>query len=214
MKNLSIILNVVLTIAVIGLYILHFNGNTTKTDKIEESVSGALMPEDIAIAYILEDSLLNKYEYFKELAEALGKKQKDAEADYTLKAQGLQKEIEGFQRTAGNMTMAQARAVEEDLVRKRQNLMMLQETVGQEMMREEGQLNLKLYNKISEFLNSYAAEKGYSLILNFKRGNAVMYGHAGMDITTEVLNGLNSQYEASKSEGSITPVSADTTLVK
>ncbi len=201
-------MNVVLTVAVIGLYVLHFNGRTsTKTDKVEESVTGAAMPEDLAIAYIIEDSLLSKYEYFIELAEALGKKQQDAETDYTLKAQGLQKEIEGFQRTAGNMTMAQARAVEEDLMRKRQNLMMLQENVRQDMMREESQLNLKLYNKISEFLISYAAEKAYALILNFKRGNAVMYGHSGLDITSEVLNGLNSQYEAATN----TSVSTDTT---
>ena len=204
-----------LAIAVIGLYVLHFNGTATKTDKVEEPGTGAVMPEDIAIAYIIEDSLLNKYEYFKELAEALGKKQKDAETDYTLKAQGLQKEIEGFQRTAGNMTMAQARAVEEDLVRKRQNMMMLQEKIGQDMMREESQLNQKLYNKISEFLNSYAIEHEYSLILNFKRGNAVMYGHPGMDITSDVLNGLNTQYEETKEVGKKAtkdiPVSTDTT---
>jgi len=197
-KYFSIILNIILAIALAVLYVLFFSrpGDPETTAGSESDSLSA--PVDITIAYIVEDSLLRNYDYFNELAGGLEKKRQDMENDYTLKAEGLQKEIEGFQRTAGNMTMNQARAVEEDLLQKRQNLLLLQESMGQDLLKAEADVNTKLYEKVSSYLEEYAKENGYTLILNLKRGNAVMYGHKGMDITKVILKGLNEDYNAPK----------------
>jgi outer membrane protein len=210
-KNFSIILNIILAIAIIVLYVLHFSGPKDENNAPKEPTDSLSLPADIAIAYILEDSLLSNYDYFIELAGGLEKQRQEMENDYTLKAQGLQKEIEGFQRTAGNMTMNQARAVEEDLVRKRQNLMMLQEKMGQDLMKAEADVNNKLYDKVTAYLEDYAKDKGYSIILNMKRGNAVLYGHQGMDITDIVLKGLNENYKLSKGGPAASTEASDST---
>jgi outer membrane protein len=104
-KYFSIISNIVLAIAIIVLYVLHFSSPGHGDESREHKTDSLALPSDLAIAYVLEDSLLSKYDYFLELAKDLEKKRTDMENDYTLKAQGLQKEIEAFQRTAGNMTM-------------------------------------------------------------------------------------------------------------
>lgn len=197
MKYFSIILNVILAIAVIVLYVLYFSTPGEEKAVTRDASDSLKLPTEINIAYIMEDSLLTNYEFFKELAADLDKKRQNLENDYNMKAEGLQKEIEGFQRTAGNMTMNQARAVEEDLLRKRQNLMMLQESMAQDLMKSEADVNNKLYNKVTQYLDNYAKENDFALILNVKRGNAVLYGHKGMDITETILNGLNEDYKAS-----------------
>jgi outer membrane protein len=210
-KYFSIILNFVLAIAIIVLYVLFFSLPQENELGATENSEALAMPSDIAIAYVLEDSLLSNYEYFKELAGDLDEKRKVMENDYTLKAQGLQKEFEGFQRTAGNMTMNQARAVEEDLMQKRQNLILLQERMGQDLLKAEAEVNSQLYDKVSGFLEKYAKENGFALILNVKRGNAVLYGDKGMDITNIIVKGLNDEYNSAGSTPQVPSANADTT---
>jgi outer membrane protein len=199
-KYLSIFLNVLLLIAIIILYVIYFSENKSETGDPAIQAGDTVMPEEVTIVYINEDSLLENYDYFKELAAGLEKKRKNLESDYTSKTKGLQTEIENFQRNAGNMTISQARAVEEDLVRKQQNLLRYQETLAQDMMKEETEVNRKLYDRVSEFLKEYAQKNGYTVVLNYKRGSVLLYGHQGMDVTKEVVQGLNAEYEASQKE--------------
>lgn len=210
-KYFAIILNIILAIAIIVLYVLFLSlpeGDNASADGETEAVT---TPTDITIAYVLEDSLLSNYDYFKELAGNLDKKRQEMENDYAMKAQGLQKEFEGFQRTAGNMTMNQARAVEEDLMQKRQNLMLLQEKMSQDLLKAESEVNTQLYDKVTSFLENYARENGFALILNVKRGNAVLYGDKGMDVTEIVVKGLNDEYNSKETSLQTPSAAADTT---
>lgn len=211
MKYFNIILNIILALAIIVLYVLFLSLPEDQKASADGDTKELTAPSDLAIAYVLEDSLLSKYEYFQELAGNLDKKRQEMENDYTMKAQGLQKEFEGFQRTAGNMTMNQARAVEEDLLQKRQNLMLLQERMGQDLLKAESEVNTKLYDKVTDFLENYAKENGYALILNVKRGNAVLYGDEGMNVTEMVVKGLNDEYNSKGTSPKAPSAAADTT---
>jgi outer membrane protein len=193
-KNLSLILNGVLFIAVIVLYVLHFSGTKKATPEEGDVTDITTDFGPSSIAFINEDSLLGEYDFFKiELARLEGKRAQ-SEQDYQNRAAGLQTEIENFQRTAANMTINQARAVEEDLMRKQQNLLKYQETLTQDLMKEETRLNMELYDKVAGFLKDYAVENNYRIVLNFRRGNALMYAEDYMDITNEVVDRLNDLY--------------------
>ena len=71
MKNFSIGLNIVLLIAVIVLYVLHFSG---KTKNVEEQTGLSAVVPNAKIVYINMDSLLSNYEQSRELNEAFLKK--------------------------------------------------------------------------------------------------------------------------------------------
>lgn len=201
--------------AVAILYYLQLTEVDVTPDTSETAiVSDTTMPEEVTIAYIHEDSLLANYTYFKDLASGLEKKRQQMEEDYTSRAQGLQTEIQNFQQTAGNMTLNQARAVEEDLMRKQQNLVKYQERLAQDMMNEESRVNQQLYKRVTDFMKEYADRKGFTVVLNYRPGSVMLYGHPGMNVTQEVLQGLNEEYAASMSgaqTGQATPASSDTT---
>lgn len=188
-NNLSIVLNVVLLIAVAILYVLHF---INKTDaSASTTAEGVSSPSDLSIAYVNSDSLLKNYDYFKELEKKLLDKRDKLNAEYQNRAEGLQKEISNFQTTAGNMTISQARAVEEDLRKKQQNLMMYQDQLGQQLMQEEAQMNSDLYDKVSEYLQEYGSNKNLQIVLTYTKGSGVLYANDSLDITKEVIVGLN-----------------------
>jgi len=209
-KNTSIIINVVLGIAVIILYILHFTGNSG-SPAVSESGSENNSIDGLSIAYVNSDSLLKNYDYFKDLEKQFNEKRDKLNAEYQNRGMGLQREIQNFQATAGNMTQNQARAVQEDLSKKQQNLMMYQEQLGQQLMQEEARMNTALYDKVAAYLREYGLNKNLHLVLTYTKGSGVLYANDSLDITNEVMVGLN---EAYKKEGVVAAIPADTTKTK
>jgi outer membrane protein len=199
-NNLSIVLNVVLAVAVIVLYILHFSGKSG-SGETGSSVSGSVNPKNLAIAYVNSDSLLKNYDFFKELEKQLITKRDKLNSEYQNRAEGLQREIANFQSTAGNMTISQAKAVEEDLRKKQQNLMMYQDQLSQQLMGEEAKLNSQLYDKVSEFLGEYGRNKNLQIVLTYTKGSGVLYANDSLDITKQIIVGLNDAYNVEQKGG-------------
>jgi outer membrane protein len=197
MKNISLILNAVLIVAVAYLYYNEF----TETDELKETGEITLSQSgDLPIAYINIDTLLTQYDYYEDVSEKLDNKRNKLQVEYTRRAEALQKQIEDFQRTYTNMTMAQAQAVEQDLSQKQQNLMQYQESIRQDLLREEAEVTQQLYDKVIKFLKSYGEENDLQFVLTYSPGGSVMYANEEYEITDVVLNGLNDEYLNPKTE--------------
>lgn len=212
MKNLSLILNAVLLVAVGLLFYLHFSEKKTAGPAVETS-SGAVLPSELRVAYINSDSVLQHYEYLKANRVQLEAKSKKIEQEYRNRAQGLQNEITAYQRNVTNMTLGQVKAVEEDLGKKQQNLQMYQQTISQQLMEEEAKLNKELYDRVTAYLKKFAAEKDLHFVLKFDVSSDVLYAGDALDVSQDVILGLNSEYEQEKSGGTAA-AKKDTTSTK
>jgi len=206
MKNLSLILNAVLLVAVIVLFYLHF----ASSKPASAATTGPANLGDSKIAYIRSDSVLKNYEYLKVQGEALEAKRTKMEQDYRNRAIGLQNEIAAYQRNVSSMTLGQVRATEEDLGKKQQNLQMYQQSLGQQLGEEEAKLQKELYDRITVYLKKYGVEKGLQVVLKFDPTSDVLYAVDGLDISREVTEGLNSEYKSEKTA----PAKKDTTAAK
>jgi outer membrane protein len=193
MKNISLLLNAVLIVAVGVLYYLHFSGRP------KSSPSGtASVPGDIKIAYINSDSVLKNYEYFKVTRERLESKGKKLDQDLRNRAQGLQNDYEAYQRNVSNLTIGQAKSLEEDLAKKQQNLQLYQQSLTQEMSSEELKITQDLYARVTDFLKKYGNEKGLQVVLKLDTSSDLLFGGESLDITKEVTAGLNEAYQVEK----------------
>ncbi len=192
MKNLSLILNVVLLVAVIILYVLYFSGNA----RVEATTSASdTSVFNLKVAYIHSDSVLKYYDYLKINRDQLEAKTKKMDDDLQRRSDGLREEIAAYQRNVSTMTLGQVRAVEEDLGKKQQNLQMYQQRLQQELMQEEAKLNRDLYDRITGFLKKYGEEKGLQVVFKFDPTSDMLYGGATLDITQDVIAGLNEAYQ-------------------
>ena len=209
-NNISIGLNVVLLIAVGVLYVLYFTGDSDTHESSERSAASTV---DLSIAYVNSDSLLKNYDFFKDLEKQLISKSEKLNAEYVNRAEGLQREFQNFQSTAANMTIAQGRAVEEDLKKKQQNLMMYQEQLGQQMRAEEAKMNTELYDKVSDYLQDYGTDKNLQLVLTYTKGSGVLYANDSLDITDQIIFGLNEDYSQAQNGGA-TSSKTDSTSTK
>lgn len=190
MKNLSLALNVVLLIAVSVLYYLHFSANKP------ESHAGPAIGKDLRIAYIKSDTVLQHYEYFKVNRDKLEAKGKRMDQDLKNRAQSLQTEFETYQRNANSLTMGQARAVEEDLGKKRQNLQLYQESLNQQMLVEQNKMTKDLYDRVTAYLKTYGDARGLQVVLKNDASSDLLYASDSLDISNDVIKGLNDLYKA------------------
>ena len=192
MKNLSLILNAILIVAVGYLYFAEF----TDSDTEHSGESNAeIVPSDLSIAYVNSDTLLSKYSYYEEVSKTLEEKGTKLQQEYSRRAEGLQKQIEDYQRTMTNMTIAQARAVEEDLGNKRQNLLQYQESINQQLYQEQAKITQDLYERVAAFLKTYSEEHNLQVVLTYTPGSGVWYASEALNITEQVVKGLNTEHE-------------------
>jgi outer membrane protein len=208
MKNLSLALNGVLLVAVAILYFLHLS--TGGSSASATGNSGVLL-QDAKIAFINSDSVLKYYEYLNVNKKQLEAKGIQMEQDFRNRAQSLQNDVNTYQRTVNNMTFGQAKAAEEELAKKQQNLQMYQQSLQQELAIEEGKLNKELYDRITAFLKTYANENNLQVVLKYDPTSDVLFGGQTLDITQPVIEGLNTAF---KNEKNGVKTAADSTKSK
>ena len=194
MKNLSIVLNVVLFVAVIVLYVLYFSGHKSPETAMTSKVAGTA--DATKIVYINTDTLLNNYQLAVELNEAFLKK-------LNIKAKAIDQEGTEFQRKLqNNGFISEARAIEarDQLLVKQENFRRLQQEMMDKASREQSELNKQLFDEITNFLKEYNKEKGFSIVLSTQLGGNVLYAEDGFDITKEIVDRLNANYKKGDSQ--------------
>ncbi|WP_276089965.1 OmpH family outer membrane protein [Pedobacter sp. JY14-1] len=168
----------------------------------KEKTAGAVKPaatevsSSEKIVYVNSDSLLSKYQYFKDLKVRMDGKAKKAEQDVQSKGQAFQREVAQYQAQQSTLPADQRAATEERLGRKQQEFQAYQQNAAAALQNEQNSENVKLYDKIADYLKGYAKKKGYKMVLTYAKGNsAILFADESLDVTNEVINGLNEDYK-------------------
>jgi outer membrane protein len=190
-KNASLVLNVVLAIAVAVLYYLHFKDR----QPTEPAVKTPTEAKGKEIVYVNVDSLLTRYDFFKDTQKVLESKRFQLENDLASKGRNLQNKAAFFQQRAATMTMEQGRATEASLQKEQQELLQYRERAAQNLAVEEQQKNEELYNKIYDYLKKYNSQNKYEFVLGYTKGGGILFAEGSNDVTSKVLDGLNKEYK-------------------
>jgi outer membrane protein len=205
MKNISLVLNIVLALAVAVLYYLHFKTPETaatisasETQEEAEADFGTLasyLPGS-GIYYINTDSLWKKYDLIKKSEEDLQLEKKKLEGQFQVKLNALEKDYMEFQDRAqrGMITSEEAQRKEAELMQRQQKLMELKEELTYQLVEKEQTMNEKIQKAIYDYLTKYRKNKDINFILGYSRGaGALLYGNDSLDITRDIVQGLNSE---------------------
>jgi len=166
---------------------------------VKTDASATAVKANEPIVYVNSDSLLTKYQYFKDLKTKLDAKSKAAQTDLAAKQQAFQREVAQYQQTQNTLPADQRATTEQRLARKQQELQAYQQNAGAALQNEQGAEQEKLYDKIADYLKIYAKGKGYKMVLTYQKGNsAILFADPSLDVTSEVITGLNEGYKADK----------------
>lgn len=152
------------------------------------------------IAYVCIDTIINKYEFCTEHSKVLEKRMNSIQATLNAKAQALQNAAINFQKEMQNGTItSQEQAAKKQAALQKQNadLEKLQARYSQQFEKERQKYNDEMRDSIESFLKSYNKDGKYAMILS-KVENNILYADKALDITDDVLNGLNARYKSAK----------------
>ena len=193
MKKTTTLSSIATAVAIVSVMASCQNKETTTTVKKSDTPVAATEEK---IVYVNSDSLLTKYKYFNDIKVKLESKTKKAQQDMAAKAQAFQREVAQYQQQQSTLPADQRAATEERLGRKDQELKAYQQNAGAALQTEQQQENEKLYDKIADYLKVYAKKKGFKMVLTYSKGNsAILFADESLDVTSEVIVGLNEDYK-------------------
>lgn len=174
------------------------NKTETKTaDTTNSKTNNADLSDQVV--FVNSDSLLTNCEYYKELKSNMEKKSSKAEADLKDKQTAFQREVADYQKNANGMSATERQTTEQRLGRKQQELQVYQQNAGTALQNEEASEQEKLYDKVTAYLKKHAQVKGYKIVLTYSKGNpSVLFADSSLDISKEVIDGLNKAYQDEK----------------
>jgi len=154
----------------------------------------------LKVAYVDIDTLLTSYDLWIELNEEMIRKEENVRATLNEKAKSLQADYEDFERKLNNnafVTRERAEAEQNRILKKREELEALQERLTNELAIENNKNSLLFRDSINAYIRDYNKEHGYNIILS-RIGDNILYIDYAMNITQDIIDGLNARHEKYK----------------
>lgn len=165
-----------------------------KTDNtVSEGQSVA--PQAGSIVYIQLDSIVAKYDMYNDLKSKLEEKVQKIQNELQQKGRAWERDVKDFQNKIQKGLMTQSEAEEKNrvLTNRQADLQNLSSQKEAEIAEENAVMMNKVMDAVETFVKKYNDEKKYSMILT-----GVFLGDPALDITNDIIEGLNEEYVNSK----------------
>jgi outer membrane protein len=198
MKNINLIFNVLLTMAVAVLFALHFSDNTSNTNTAEAVAKAS---SDLRIAYFNSDSIRTQYAMFTVEKEKMEAEMKQAEDRLIAEQKKFQADVSEFQQRAEFLTITERESREKKLGQKQQELMQLEQNLSDQLAEKEAAVNKQIFTNVENFLKDYAKKNAFTYVVSYMPGGQIWYTNPALDITADMVKHLNEEYEKTKTAG-------------
>jgi len=218
-KNLSLILNGVLAVAVGVLYYLHFScaGScaTSKpaavvTDSLGQEVISEEAMGDSAMAYIPDslppagnvaflnfDVLTEKYQFYKDGVKSLESDFRAKQNELVARQKKLEEDFMRYQQLAPTMNEETRAGKEQQLAADEKKLYEFRDQLEGSFAGKEAEFNKAFLTKLDGYFSKLGKEKNYDYVFVYSKGGPsyIVYANENLNITNFTLQGLNSQYK-------------------
>lgn len=186
-----------------------FSCNNSKTQAPASSSSSAAAIE--GIAYVDLDSLVNNYDLFNDEMTKFMTKQNQYEADLQGKQKTIERKAMELQQNFNKnlITPTRAQEVQQQLAAESQKLQQKYQEQAMELQDDQAQIMKRVGDSIKNYISEFNSDKRYKMIISTNGQSVVVYGDPSLDITSQILKGLNDRYR-----GNGGAAKADTTSAK
>lgn len=196
MKNLSIIFNVVLSIAVAILYYLHFSADTSsnnpsKGDKSKSVAMPKIKLKATPLVYVNADSLWENYALVKQMRKELENDKKRFESKFEADYHKLETDYLELRDKAETLSQEEGMKKQQELMAREQKLTEYRQTESERLAKLEAEKTEKIQKSITDFLTEQYSKSNYAYILGYSSGGGILFANDSLEITKEVVDGLN-----------------------
>jgi outer membrane protein len=196
MNKSSFMRNTVAASAVALIGLLAVTGCKTETGTAGEARSA----DGKGIAFVELDSVIANFDMAKDITGQLEEKQKNSEAELTAKSQAFDRDVRDYQNKAqkGLITRATAAEMEQTLAQQQQSLLALRDEMALNLNEESVVAQRQVLEYINQYLVEYNKDHNFQYILAKQFPGPILYSDTTLDITVDVIAGLNAKYNSEK----------------
>jgi len=197
MNRLSVLKNTLIMSVLVVAGILVTGGcNKAGTTAAEGKTAGVAG----GIVFVELDTIIAKFDMATDKSSELEEKTKNSEAELTAKSQAFDRDVRDYQNKAqkGLITRATAAEMEQTLAQQQQQLIALRDQMAYNLNEEGVVAQRQVLEYINLYLTEYNAERGYHYILAKQFPGPILFSDSTLDITADVVAGLNTKYNAEK----------------
>jgi outer membrane protein len=152
------------------------------------------------IAFVRSQDLVMKYEGTKEASGKFQQQKLAWQANVDTLASALERDMNRFNKDVLKMKEAEKRNTQNYLVTRQQQLSEYSNTVDEKAQEENDKMMQSILNQINTYVEEYGKTHAYDIILGTTMSGNVLYGEKGIDITDDILGGLNKNYKGKMEE--------------
>ena len=195
-SKILIACNAILLLGLIGIYVIHFTGFGTKSKVNADATEPLIKEGGLTVAYVNTDTLLAKYEYAIDMEKELYAYKDQQEAYGRKQMEQFQNDYQDYLKNGASMTLTQQQKKEAELKQRAEKMSTLEQELSAKILERQMSENTKLLNAIFAYIREYnAANQLFDIILRKTFNDSpTLYVNPAMDITDEIVNGLNEEY--------------------
>lgn len=191
----GMIANAVILIGLIVLYVLFFINKSKQNNAY--NVAPVSIKSNMSIAYINTDTIMDKYDFAKDMKKELDDYQSKMENDYKAKVTSFQNEYESYLKNGASLKLSEQKKKEEELTNKKNQLMSLKEDMSNQLLKKQQAVNTRLLDTVFAFIHRFNEKPKYTYILKKSAEHGILLANDSLEITKDVLKGLNMEYQKS-----------------
>ena len=146
-------------------------------------------------AYIDTEKLMKDYQEFKDFESKYKAMSDRMQGELDRDAKKFQNDVLDLQKNAQSKGMEWAQQRQAELEKRQQTLAQKEQTYMQKFQEESAVERDSMVSQMKDFIKEYGKEKGYDYIYGTGDAASVLYGKEEYDLTQEILDLLNKQYE-------------------
>jgi outer membrane protein len=146
------------------------------------------------LVYVDSAKLVNEYRGMQDARAAYQKKAVTWKANIDTLTNEVHQQIVSYEKESSKLT-AKERKLSEELIRtKQKQLMDYQQAMNTQAKQEDVKMTGEIVQQINAYLKKYGEENGYKIVMAATEYGNIAYADEGLDITEDVLKGLNDEY--------------------
>jgi len=150
------------------------------------------------IVYVNGQTLNEEYTFIAEKYEELEKEQMRIESQIERKMRAAEERYRELESQAPTMTPSQMEQAQIELQNLQQDITRFQEKAATDFREKEAETQEAFFKNIHDYLEKFNEEGRYDYILTYQIGGQVLLANDSLDITQQVVDGLNAEYQAGK----------------
>ena len=196
MKNISMVFNVVLGIAVAVLYYLHFSADASNIQNKKEGKPKSLAMPKIQLkatplVYVNADSLWENFELVKQMRKEMEYEKKKFETKFEADYHKLESDYLALRDKAETMSQEEGMMKQQELMGREQKLTEFRQIESDRLAKLEADKTDKIQKTITSYLTEQYSKSNYAYILGYSAGGGILFANDSLEITNEVVDGLN-----------------------